>query len=383
MHDGIVWPLYLKPVHRNLSPVWKLEFPPSGDRIGECFSGSHSLEEMLELCGRMSATWQEGLDYLLELKPLYAGDPARRLDITVAEAVGIQFRSGYNTLRFYDLRESLLYGPAESRAEILEQLREIVEEEIENSKTMAALCETNPFLGFQAEAEGYTYSPGELRWRVERLRDLLRTEFEEAATAIAAGEQVFPMESGLAEGPFNHAAVRVSESFASNWQNDDAWKTVPRAAGASEDPAWSWQAAHDDTFLYLNVECAPSKLWRAVAVAVSVEATHIYPRRTFRADVHGKRPIRQGWLAPDAPWEFAAPETGGRQAFRLRIPFDAFQGEADPSRPMRINIQVTHLTHDKEKQIVRSWAPASGHPVQSRLGYGGDNPSEMGWLRLE
>ena len=111
----------------------------------------------------MSDTWQEGLGCLLKLKPLVADDPARRQDISVAEALGIQFRSGYNTLRFYQLREELLYGPAGSRAEILGSLRQIVAEEIENSEKMAALCDVNPFLGFQAEAEGYTYFPGELR----------------------------------------------------------------------------------------------------------------------------------------------------------------------------------------------------------------------------
>jgi hypothetical protein len=383
MHDGIVWPLHLKPVHKNLSPVWKLEFPPSGDRIGECFSGSHSIEEVLELCGRMSDTWQQGLDGIRALKPLYVDAPARVQDIAVAEALGIQFRSGYNTLRFYDLREQLLYGAAASRADTLEQLRRIVEEEIDNSEKMAALCEVNPFLGFQAEAEGYTYSPAELRWRVERLRDMLSTEFEDAAADIAAGKPVFPVESGLAEGAFNHVGARVSDTFASSWQNEEVWDAMPRVSVSAEDPAWTWQAAHDGASLYLNVDCDPSDSWRAVAVSVAVEPAHIYPRRTFRADVHGKRPIRQGWLVPDAPWEFAAPNEEGRQAFRLRIPFDGFHGELDPSRPMRLNIQVTHLSHDKEKQIVQNWAPPSDQPVQSRLGYGGDNPQEMGWLRLE
>jgi hypothetical protein len=383
MHDGIVWPLHLKPVHKNLSAVWKLEFPPSGDRIGECFSGSHSLEEMLELCKHLSGTWQKGLDGLLKLKPLFADDPARQQDFTVAEALGIQFRSGYNTLRFYHLREELLYGSADERPETLAHLRDIVNEEISNSEKMAALCAINPFLGFQAEAEGYTYSPAELRWRVERLRNTLHTEFEEAAAAIAAGKNVFPEQSGLAEGLFGHSAARVSESFAPEWQSEDAWKSLPRAKGHAQEPAWSWQATHDGTHLYLNVECAPSELWRATEVAVAIEPTHIYPRRTFRASVHGKRDIRQGWLVPDAPWEFAAPKVDGRQAFRLRIPLDGFQGEGNLSRPMRVNIRVTHLTHDKKKQAVYGWAPPAKHRVLSRLGYGGNNPSEMGWLRLE
>jgi hypothetical protein len=383
MNDGIVWPLHLKPVHGNLSCVWKLEFPPSGDRIGECFSGSHSYDEVLELCSRMSDTWQKGLDTLLEIKPRYADDPACLQDITVAEAVGIQFRSGYNTLRFYKLREDLLYGAMELQGQVLEQLRRIAEEEIENSTRMAALCEANPFLGFQAEAEGYTYSPNELRWRVERLRDMLDAEFPEAAAAIDAGEPVFPSESGLVDGPFNQSAPNVPDSFVSDWKTDAVWESIAQTASGQHDPDWSWQTAHDGTSLYLNVDCAPSEQWRAVGVTVALEPTHIYPRRTFRADVHGKRDIRQGWLAPDAPWEFTAPMTDGRQAFRLRIPFDGFQGEVDLSRPMRINIEVTFLTHDKKKQIVRSWMPPSEHPVLSRLGYGGDDPSEMGWLRLE
>ena len=371
------------PVARASRPCGNWEFPPSGDRIGECFSGSHSLDEVLELCKRMSDTWQQGLRGLLDLAPLFAEDPARRLDITVAEALGVQFRSGYNTLRFYDRREELLYGPQEPRLEILERLREIVEEEIGSAEKMAALCESNPFLGFQAEAEGYTYFPTELRWRAERLRGMLHTEFEEAAGAIAAGERVFPEESGLSESPYNHEAARVSESFAADWPGEEAWESLPRAQGPSQDPAWSWQAAHDGVSLYLNVDCAPSEQWRAVAVTVPVEPTHIYPRRTFRADVHGKHATRQGWLVPDAPWEFVAPKVGEQQAFRLRIPFGGFQGESDPSRPMRINIQVTHVSRDGKERMTRSWAPPSEHPVQVRLGYGRDNPDEMGWLRLE
>jgi hypothetical protein len=381
MHDGIVWPLHLKPVHKNLSPVWKLEFPPSGDRIGECFSGSHTLEEMLELCKRMSDTWQEGLKELLELEPLYKGDPARQLDITNAQALGIQFRSGYNTLRFYDLRERLLYDSTAAKAELLGQLRAIVEEEIENSTRMIALCERNPFLGFQAEAEGYTYFPGELRWRIDRLREMLDTEFAEAASAIAAGQNVFPEQSGLAEGLLGYACKRVAPDFA--WQANESWTPLPQASGPSGEFAWTWQAAHDGNVLYLNADCTPSEQWRPVSIAVAIEPTHMYPRRTFRADVNGKSDLPQGWLVPDTPWTFDAPQVDGRQAFRLRIPFDAFRDELDPSRPLRINVEITALSRDKQHRAVQSWALPSASPPTPRLGYGNDDPEQMGWLRLE
>ncbi|HQE81947.1 MAG TPA: hypothetical protein PLM14_03035 [Candidatus Hydrogenedentes bacterium] len=381
--DGVVWPLHLRPVHKNLSPVWIQEFPPSGDRIGECFSGNHTLEEMLELCKRMSDTWQAGLDDLLELQPLCANDVERQRDITVAQALGIQFRTGYNILHFYDLRERLLYDSAAPKAGLLEELRAIAEEEIENSAKMAALCEMNPFLGFQAEAEGYTYSPAELRWRAERLRDMLQTEFAEAAQAIAAGQNVFPEESGLAEGPLSYRCQRAPDTFAATWQDDEAWESLPVASAPAARFAWSWRAAHDGKFLYVSADCPPTEQWRPVSVSVAIEPTHIYPRRTFRGDVHGNRTARLGWLVPDSPWELVASNVGGRQIFRLRIPMDAFRGEADASRPMRINVEIAALSPDNKNHVVESWAHPSEKPVQPRLGYGADDPAKMGWLRLE
>ena len=168
MHDGIVWPLHLKPAHRNLSPVWKLEFPPSGDRIGECFAGSHTLEEMLELCGRLSGAWREGLGVLLELEPEFVGDPARQFDIIVAQALDLQFRTGFNILRFYDLRERILYDAAADRAGLLEEARKIVEENRQFPR-MAALCEVNPFLGSRRRRRVIPIPPPS-RMAVERLR---------------------------------------------------------------------------------------------------------------------------------------------------------------------------------------------------------------------
>jgi len=383
MHDGIVWPLHLKPAHRNLSPVWKLEFPPSGDRIGECFAGSHTLEEMLELCGRLSGAWREGLGVLLELEPEFVGDPARQFDIIVAQALDLQFRTGFNILRFYDLRERILYDAAADRADLLEEARKIVEEEIDNSARMAALCEVNPFLGFQAEAEGYTYSPAELHWRVERLQDLLNTEFVEAAAAIAAGKPVFPEASGLAEGLPGYRCRRAPQNFEASWQTEVPWNDLPQTSPPPGAFPWSWRAAHDDVFLYVSVESVNADRWRPVGVAVAIEPTHIYPRHTFRGDVNGKRPVRQGWLVPDAPWDFQASEIDGKQTFRMRIPFDAFLGACRADRPMRINVEITAVSGEGREPLVQSWASTSGNKVEARLGYGNDDPEKMGWLWLE
>jgi hypothetical protein len=383
MHDGIAWPLHLRPVHRNLSPVWKLEYPPSGDRIGECFSGSHTLEEMLELCRRLSEGWEKGLAVLRGIAPAYVDDPNRLLDLSNAEALGIQFRTGYNILRFYDARERLLYDSSVDRAALLAELRAIVEEEIDNAEKMAVLCARNPYLGFQAEAEGYKYFPARLQWRAEQLRAMLDAEWVEASRAVAAGAPVFPAESGLAAGPRHYVAARVPVSFAEAWKSATAWNAVANVAHGEHDPAWSWKATHDGGALYVSVESTASPDWRPVAAVVHVEPTHIHPRRTFRADPNGKRDLRTVWLGPDSDWEAACEVLEGQQFFRFRIPLDAFEGEADPARPMRINVELTFLSADQQHQMIRTWAPPAEEQVLSRLGYGGANPAEMGWMVRE
>ena len=384
MHDGIGWPLHLKPVHQNLSPVWKLEYPPSGDRIGECFSGSHTLDEMLELCGRMSDTWQVGLKVLATVKPLFADEPNRLLDLTTAEALGIHFRTGYNILRFYDRREKLLYGPLEERAALLEEIRAIVEEEIENATAMKALCLQNPYLGFQAEAEGYQYFPAYLDWRIAQLQAVLNVEVAEAAQAVAAGAPVFAMESGLAEQPFRYVCSEASDGFESRWKEASSWgDDVPRASNEDNSPAWSWQAMHDGRALWVNVVASRSEEWRPVAATVHVEPTHIYPRRSFRMTPSGKRDIRAVWLGEDPAWEAMGALVGDEQVFRMRVPLESFQGEEAPLKPMRINVEVTFLSADKKKQVVQRWAPPSGANPMPRLGYGAADPGEMGWLVRE
>ncbi|MCP4642211.1 MAG: hypothetical protein GY851_17335 [bacterium] len=383
MHDGVVWPLHLQPVQRVLGPTWRLDYPMSGDRIGECFSGTHTYSEVLELCRNMCETWNRGLEVLRVLKPRYAREPERLMDISVAEALGIQFRSGHNILRFYDLREQLLYGPAEARSTTLQVLRAIVDEEIKNSTDLAGLCEGNAFLGFHSEAEGYKYLPAKLHWRAKLLRRLLDTEFPEAERAVAAGEDVFPSLSGMADDSFGYRCRPAPESFASAWRTDAAWQALSSEAGASDarltpdEPASTWQAAHDDDAIYLNVECAGSEHVRPLSATVHMQSAHIYPRRTFQVDETGECNPVLGWRFAVTDWEADARTTDGRQTFRFRIPFDVFGGEWDPARPMRINVRL------ESASLVQTWAPLAPTPPLNRLGYWTEDPTEMGWLRID
>ncbi len=211
------------------------------------------------------------------------------------------------------------------------------------------------------------------------MRELLQTELKEAAQAVAIGEPVFAERSGLADVPFRYLCKRAPDSFAANWKSQEAWIALPRASNDANQPAWSWQAAHDNTALYVNVESTSSKEWRAVAATVYVEPTHVHPRHSFRMDLRGKRDLRTVWLGEEMSWEAKSELSNGQQAFRLRVPLDRFLGEDALARPMRINVEITYLSSDKKK-IVQRWVPRSKHHVKSRLGYGAANPEEMGWL---
>jgi hypothetical protein len=314
------------------------------------------------------------------------------MDISVAQALGLQFRSSYNILRFYDLRERLLYGPAESRKATLLEMRGIVEEEIQNGTAMAMLCEVNPFLGFHSEAEAYKYFPAKLQWRVERLRALLVTEFAEADRAIVAGSMVFPAISGMTNESLAYTCRPAPASFAASWRTEGAWQALAADTNAGDalltpsEPAVSWRAVHDADALYLDIRCAVAEHAPTLAATVHIQSAHIYPRRTFTLDEKGTRNTQLGWLVATDQWEAESAVADGFRTFRFRIPFQVFNGEFDratyPLRPMRINIQVQSTPPEAAAPVVQTWASISANPPRYRLGYGGEDPAEMGWLQI-
>jgi hypothetical protein len=362
-----------------------VDYPISGDRIGEAFSGTHTYPEVLQLTQALSETWNRGLEVLDALQPKYANEPDRMMDLSVAQALGIQFRSSYNILRFYDLREKLLYGPVKTSSETLHSLREIVEEEISNGMTLSALCESNPFLGFHSEAEAYKYFPAKLQWRADRLRAMLDTEFVEAERAVAAGEVVFPALSGLNDDTLAYSCAPAPENFEETWREDAAWEALALADAplTPGEPAASWRAVRDADALYVRVQSVQPDGAASMSASVHVQSAHIYPRRTFELDDKGTRNTQLAWHAFNDQWEIDTTTTNGIRTFRFRIPFTAFNGEFDetnfPARPMRINVQ---LRPGSAGAASHTWAPASPRPPMNRLGYGTEDPTEMGWLRF-
>ena len=183
MHDGPVWPLYLKQAMQPLTRTWKPEKFPSGDAIGEAMK-HFELNEVAELTGIMSREWRLGMTELWK-----AQQKTHELEFTLAQALDIQFRSGHNILRFYAMRDALLDSPADA-AQLLARMKGIVQEEIENSLRLAELCEQDYRLGYHSEAEVYKYFPAKLKWRADQLKDLLAGDFADAEKVLAEGGDI-------------------------------------------------------------------------------------------------------------------------------------------------------------------------------------------------
>ena len=223
MHAGITWPMFLKIHLKPLGPTWKPDFPPSGDTIGECLE-NHTLEEALLLATRMTEEWDQGMAILEQIAPAFAADHNRSLDIGVAAALGLQFRSARNILEFYLLRRELFLRENTDRKALLGRLRELVQLEIANADSMAKLCRRDSRLGFHSEAEAHQYCEERLAWRRQILAELLTGEFAEVEEAVAAGRPL-PMSD------FERQAATYK--IGSGWQDDGAtrWRVDRDANG--------------------------------------------------------------------------------------------------------------------------------------------------------
>jgi len=380
MHDGPVWPLLLRPGDAPLTPTWLLgstttrrPWPPSGDRVGESFKELLTLDETVELVRRMTTAWERGMQKLGALESRYAGQRERLLDIGVARALGIQFRSGYNVLRFYQLREQMLHAEGPERIEMLKQLSAIVREELEQDKVLLALCEKDSRLGFHSEAEGYKYFPEKIRWRMQQLQNVLARDVPAIEKHIRDNEPLFPAYTGRTpEGPVARAipsddAVWSSAEFAPPqglyWQ---AFTQTPEKAQGC------WGVSYDATNLYVAVSAATP----ISSVLVKFEPRRLWPCKQFAfipgAETQAERPDYVALQTVDGR---VFSESGGRNAV-LRIPLA--RAGLDPAHlhPVRLNVQVQH-----KGAGCSLWLPE--HPWTPRLALGSDNPADLGWLLFE
>ena len=376
MHDGPVWPLLLKPADAPLAPTWQIgssstlkPWPPSGDRIGECIGDVLTLKETVELTRRMSTDWNRGVTILSGLEHHYRNEPERILDIGVARALGIQFRSGYNILNFYLLREKMLRMDGMERLDILKQLSNIILEELALDEQLIALCERDSRLGFHSEAEGYKYFPEKIHWRMQQLRYLLANDVPEMKNLILNNKLLFPEYTG--KKPTGPVAYCV-QSGISLWSGSGldqpkglSWQSCDFGVDKS---TIRWAASNDTKALYIIAQdSAASNQTSSVSsistVHVRVESQRLFPTKHFEFNVLGEK-------LPDDVYVMKEHEVW---YVVMRIPLESIRYDSEGSHPIRIDVKV-----QKSNGEICSWRP--NNPTTERLILGTDDYADLGWL---
>ena len=206
MQDSPAVPLHLLPVDLAMPGTWLTCDMVGGDRIGECLTDGHTIEEAVELSRRMCTLWDEGNAILSTLPD--GGKLRRTEQKSVAAAISILFRSGYNILRFYELRRHLGIGKGEPLA-VLAELERIAREEIGHSRSLIPLCEADGRLGYHSEAHGYKFFKEKLEWRIAEVEKALDVEFSEVRDRIEKGLAPLAFYRGEEEGA---RVVRIAEA---------------------------------------------------------------------------------------------------------------------------------------------------------------------------
>ena len=236
MQDSPCAPYHLKPIDLPLPATWTLDDMVGGDRVCDCILDSHTLEEVITLCGMLSEKWEKGYTVLSEIKDF--STEARREQRVVAEAANYIFKSGLNTFKFYNLRNKLALGKGNPIA-LLSEMKSIVLNEIEISKALIPITEKDNRIGYHSEAHGYKIFPKKLKWRISEMKKLLETEFPEVEKRIERGELPLPFYYGLEEGARRYE-ISESDIELAEWKNfvdengDETDKTKIRVSQSSE-----------------------------------------------------------------------------------------------------------------------------------------------------
>ena len=389
MHDGVVWPLHLRPQDTPLAPTWQIAwnrgpslgelFAPSGDRIGEALGHEYTLAEAIEECRAMADIWDQGVALLHQVETDSVLPQQRRLDIGVVRALGIQFRSGLNILRFYDLRERMVHETTARQIETLQEMRQIVETELKNDAELIVLCQADSRLGFHSEAEGYKYFPAKIRWRMDYLHGLLDQEFPAFERAITGGTDVFAEYAGRKSGApcvgsqFCADIARRLAGTRADLPADLDWQgcSQPQAAAQPDDMHWTF--CHDRDAFYLLFKCDERDRQKAAAARVflTLEPRRLWSCRTYEVSISGKS-AATGWEQHDYEAQIQCEATGWRGW--IRVPFASLFLDQGAIVPTSLRINVRFAAGAAE----RSWLLRKPWPDRLRLS--NENPANLGWL---
>lgn len=387
VHDGPVWPLLLKPADAPLSPSWLIAspstlepWPPSGDRIGECLGDVLTLDEVVELARRMTESYEKGTAIFEGIKGNYVNERERMLDISVSEALGIQLQSGYNILKFYQLREKMFRMDGKERLKLLKQLKKIIREEISLDKKLLALCENDTRLGFHSEAEGYKYFPAKIRWRMEQLEKVLENDVPAVRRIIRKGRPLFPEYTGKdPQGPLAACNVTGADPISGpelilpsglSWQ--------PLEYGGRT--AMRWSSAYDNDNIYIIIsdraaEVTDREKPPVSMVEVKIESERLYPAAHYIFDNDYPSLLPNHISGYPLIWKaaFRTAVKNGECYTVSMIPFKNLRLTHGNLHPVRVDVRVR-----SNEGSISSWRP--DNPLTSRLIHGSDNPADPGWL---
>ena len=363
MHDSVVWALQLEPKNFSLPRSWQTLDPTDGDRITECLLSGHTLEEAVTLTSRMVLYWEAGLKKLRRAEGL---DENRKAQRSVAEALGILFSGGRDILEFYRLRDML--GRGEKPWECLDALRAIVERGIRQSEEMKRLCAADGRLGYHSEGEGYKYFPKKLDWRIQRLRELLETEFPAVTARIRAGLPPLAYYAGQ-EPDSRHYQLGKAGIENAPWEMLHDGRAMFRAAYDENSLTIDLSAPYACEF---QLAAEFRLLWADCPVSIRPDGSVrlCESARLYHSLFGGReQAARERWRAQ------ALPGAGTR----LRVTLDRDTIDWDGIRPMKLRvaaIPVEKTPAGGERGIL--WCVEES-PVAT-LGKGEISPGEFGWL---
>jgi len=360
VHHSVVWPLHLIPVDEPIAPSWKFTFPSiSGDRIGESICFDHTLGEVLTLLGRMDRFWTAGVKIMASVEGAYHNSPQRLRDISLNKALGLQINSSLNVFTFYDLREKLPMMKKTAQMEALGKMQDIAEREIENSRNLKQLCENDPRLGFHSEAEGYKYFAEKLEWRACLLGELVKADFPKVLKMIEAGEPLFPAYTGARpEGKVCICRKGKEEAESYQISNGVSFKT--------------WR---DDANVFFSLRLDRSEAGFALT-ELDIEPRRLWPTRTYQVFPTGELwHIPKGGVDMDKRWTAEIAPADGGKIVDFIVPLACFRESGETAKPFRFNLTIKQLDGREISWVKR-------HPLESRLTFGTDNPTDLSWMLL-
>jgi hypothetical protein len=402
VQDGLVWPLHLVPRNRPLSPTWKLDYPPSGDYLADCLSSDFTLDEVTSLCRRMADLWQEGLVVLDQAFAKAQKTRVQAVEWRVAHAIGLQFESAAEILRFYQLREVLADSEGKRASMLLDEMEELIGGEIARRRAMMDLCDEEPTLGFHSEAEGFKFTPALLARGVRDLERLLSREFPAVRRELAMKSPPFPHYTGASAsrvlcfqtssakaGSLKRHALRSFLVQNSSINSRPLASTSWRRAAMSDSPItahFQACASPESLLFHISVESLKDMAldsWIS-AVIVDVVPGRLHPRVQFQGDSRGyKTPlVDDGYLMKEPlafEWSWHRESRGWRA--EMAIPLASARLEKATGM-FRFNLRVTCFNPTTNERWELSWKLRK--PLKARQAWDDANPaSDYGWARID